>query len=120
MSIVFECKVNNISKSRLPDIEIIDFVCNDDTEIKMDIHRSINIVKVNDKVHIELSKELPRYVEGKDFVGHGYVVTKRQLSNKISIYISLWGFLVILSSPNRDLDKSLSYMDKIYLKITKD
>jgi len=120
MNATFECRVSNISKSRLPDIEIVDFICNNSTEIKMDIHRNINIVKVNDKVYIELSKELPKYVEGKDFVGHGYVVTKRQLDNKINIYISLWGFLVILSTTNRDLDKSLNYMDKIYLKITKD
>jgi len=120
MNATFECRVSNISKSRLPDIEIVDFICNNDIEIKMDIHRNINIVKVNDKVYIELSKELPEYVEGKDFVGHGYVVTKRQLDNKINIYISLWGFLVILSTTNRDLDKSLNYMDKIYLKIAKD
>ncbi len=120
MSTIFECKASNISKSRLHDIEIIDFICNNDTEIKMDIHRSINIVKANDKVYVEISKELPKYMEGKDFVAHGYVITKRQHNDRIHIYVSLWGFLVILTTANKDLDRSLNYMDKIYLKITKD
>lgn len=116
MSINLKCSVVKIYESRIPDVYLVDMGCGD-TSIQMDIHRSINVVREGDSVEVVIDKEVPTYTEGRDFVAHGYVVSKREVDNNVRIYVSLWGYLVIISTGSRAIADFFNYMDKIYIKI---
>ena len=118
MSIELQCNIEDISDSRIPDVKIMDMSCSGNVKIKMDIHRKVNLFSKGDKVTFLLSTSLPKYEEGKDFVAHGYVIAKRIEDGKPVLYISLWGFLVIITLP-KDVDLlHLNVMDKVYVKIS--
>jgi len=118
MDINLRCSVTGLSASRIPDIYIIDMSCGE-TTIQMDIHRSVNIVKQGDNIEVLISKNIPVYVEGKDFVAHGYVLSKRDRDGGARIYISLWGFLVIVDTKDANIADFFNYMDKVYIKLSK-
>jgi DNA-directed RNA polymerase subunit G len=117
MSFETTCKIENMQSSYLPDISIMELSCNDNIKIKMDIHRKVNIFKVGEKVSVIISKSLPQYVEGRDFVAHGYVISKRMENSNYVIYISLWGFILILSTQKPETFSEFKVMDKVYVKI---
>lgn len=117
MGISLRCSAVKLSESRIPNIYIIDMDCGG-TTIRMDIHRAVNIVKQGDVVEVVIDKEVPNYVEGRDFVAHGYVLSKRGADGGIRIHISLWGFLVIIDTSDKSIADFLNYMDKVYIKLS--
>ncbi|MEL9940324.1 MAG: DNA-directed RNA polymerase subunit G [Ignisphaera sp.] len=118
MSLTLTCNIESITDSRIPEIKIMEMLCNNNIKIKMDMHRKLNLFKPSEKVTFVISKNLPQYNEGKDFVAHGYVVAKRSENENIVIYISLWGFLVLLTTSDEEVAKSFNVMDKVYIKIS--
>jgi hypothetical protein len=118
MSIELICNVENMKDSYIPDIKIMEMNCENNVKIKMDIHRRVNIFKVGDSILFTISKTTPQYNEGKDFVAHGYIISKRIEGNNLAMYVSLWGFLIILALQNSEKIADFNTMDKVYVKIS--
>ncbi|MDK6027760.1 DNA-directed RNA polymerase subunit G [Ignisphaera sp. 4213-co] len=118
MSLMLKCIIEDVSKSRIPDIQILEMKCSNEVEIKMDIHRKLNLFKPKEEITFILSKELPQYIEGKDFVAHGFIIAKKAENNNTNMYISLWGFLIIISVTNENLISGFNIMDKVYVKMS--
>lgn len=114
----FTCVVKDVVNSHLPSVEIMDIDCGVMT-VKMDIHKELNLVKKGDTFNMGIYKSLPYYVEGKDFLAHGYVITKRKSNDYANIYISLWGYLLVITTNEVNLIESLNPMDKVYVKLWK-
>lgn len=117
MGISLRCNVIKLSESRIPNVYLINMSCGE-ASIQMDIHKSVNIVKEGDLAEVVIDKEIPTYTEGKDFVAHGYVISKKGIDSNTRIYISLWGYLVIIDTNNKAIADFFNYIDKIYIKIS--
>ncbi|MEM0027270.1 MAG: DNA-directed RNA polymerase subunit G [Ignisphaera sp.] len=118
MSLALTCNIESVTDSRIPEIKIMEMLCDNNIRIKMDIHRRLNLFKPSEKVTFTISKNLPQYNEGKDFVAHGYIVAKRNENGNTVMYISLWGFLVLITFSDKEVAKSFNVMDKVYIKIS--
>ena len=116
--ISFEGKVLNITKSVIPNVNLIEII-GDEISLKMDMIKNLLTVKTGDKVSIEISRKKPDYEEGRDFVAHGYVMTKKKEGNVNKVLISIWGYLLILTSKDEKLLSAFDYIDKVYIKISK-
>ncbi|MEM4552919.1 MAG: DNA-directed RNA polymerase subunit G [Ignisphaera sp.] len=114
----FSCKVVDVADSYLPNVNILNIDCGT-AIIKMDIHRELNLARKGDLINIGIYKSLPPYVAGKDFLAHGYVITKKKDNNYTNIYISLWGYLVVIKTNEIRLNEYLNTMDKVYIKLWK-
>ncbi len=121
MSLTLQCNVESLERSRLPNIFMLRMKCVDGIEITMDIHREVNVVDQGMNTEFTISKTLPQYRDGVDFVARGYVITKRESDEYVKVLISLWGFLVVLQVPHAksDLVEFLNPMDEIYVKISR-
>ncbi|NPA96741.1 MAG: hypothetical protein GXO32_03975 [Crenarchaeota archaeon] len=113
------CTLSEVEKSYIPSIYLWTLKCDEETEIRMDIHRLVAPFKKGDKVEVEISKEMPHFVKGQDFAARGYVITKRIEDNKYRVLISLWGFLVVIESSSRSVFDEFEPMDEIYMVIRK-
>jgi hypothetical protein len=118
MSLVLRCSVVNVEDSRIFGVKILTMEC-DKANIKMDIHKDLNPIEKGEKVNVGIYKFIPQYVKGVDFVAHGYVITKRVQDDIVKLYISLWGYLVIISTRYGDIVRDFNYMDKVYVKLWK-
>lgn len=118
MDIELNCKVIEIIDSYIPAIKILNMECGI-ASVKMDIHRDLNPVEKGDIIKLGIYRSIPPYVKGKDFLAHGYIVTKRKTDTNMKIYISLWGYLVIITTNDNELYKLANPMDKVYIKLWK-
>ncbi len=113
----YEGIVRGIEKSLIPQVYIVS-IENPDAKTLFDIHKSLMVFKLNDLVKVTISKVKPQYREGVDLVMSGYVISKKSVSKELyKILISLWGFLLIIETKNKDLFKFLNYMDEVYFKL---
>ena len=125
--IEIEGLVKSIEKSSIPTVVIIQIDCGD-VKIKMDLVRKLLVFDEGDKVKVVISKSRPDYREGEDFVAWGYVMSKKKERKVINgmrkdiykLLISLWGYLVVLESESDELLNAFNYMDKVYMKISKE
>ena len=119
MSIRVKCSVKDMQRSYIPNVYIAEMDCGD-VHIKMDIHEEVRTFDPGDDVAVVISKEVPSYKEGADYVATGYVVTFRDLENsRRKMIVSLWGFVVVVEAPS-ELFTEFSPMDKVYMKISKE
>uniref|UniRef100_A0A7J3MYI5 DNA-directed RNA polymerase subunit G n=1 Tax=Ignisphaera aggregans TaxID=334771 RepID=A0A7J3MYI5_9CREN len=118
MSMELSCKVVDVVDSYLPNVNILNIDCGI-AIIKMDIHKELTLAKKGDLINIGIYKSLPSYAAGKDFLAHGYVITKKKDENHINIYISLWGYLIVIKTNENRLNEYLNTMDKVYIKLWK-
>ncbi|MEM3980425.1 MAG: DNA-directed RNA polymerase subunit G [Ignisphaera sp.] len=102
----------------MPGVKILTMYCGR-ISLKLDIYKDLNPVEKGDIVYIGVYKSLPPYNKGIDFVAQGYVVTKRKQNDLVKIYISLWGYLVIISTADTEIENMFNPMDKVYVKIWK-
>jgi len=119
--------VEKIERSRIPKVLLISFRGNV-VNVKMDLLRDLLVFNEGDKVEFVLSREMPQYVEGRDFLGWGYVVSKKRESVKSNagevaevdkLLVSLWGYLFVIESKEKISDL-FEVMDKVYVKISKE
>lgn len=118
MNIELICSVDDIQNSYIPNIKILSLNC-DRVLIKMDIHKDLNPVEKGDKASFGIYKSIPSYTRGRDFVAHGYVITKRKGDKETKIYISLWGYLIIILTNDNEIITAVNPMDKVYIKLCK-
>ncbi len=127
----FRCVLRKVEPSLIPNVYILHFDCENGIGIVMDIHREVKTVDEGDRVEITISKKIPPYEEGKDFLARGYVFAKKVSKESVregdrqeeyevyKLLISLWGFLVVLKSRDPSIHNLFDYMDEIYMHIKK-
>lgn len=119
MSISVKCNVKDMQRSYIPNVHIAEMDCGD-VHIKMDIHEEVRTFNPGDNVAVVISKDMPSYREGVDYVANGYVVAFRDLENsRKKMIVSLWGFIVVVEAPSEFLTE-FNPMDKVYMKISKE
>lgn len=119
MKLEFNCVVEDMVDSYIPNIKILSMNCGK-IQVKMDIHRELSPVEKGDRARLGVYKEVPPYIKGKDFVAHGYVISKRKANSDTKIYISLWGFLIIITTNDTETEMFLNPLDKVYVKLWKE
>ncbi|RLG76538.1 MAG: hypothetical protein DRO12_04335 [Thermoprotei archaeon] len=113
------CNVAEVQRSLVPNVSILTIDCSGGVSVKMDIHDEVNTVDKGDRILFTISKEVPKFEEGRDFVASGYVIKFKEEGDRRKMIVSLWGFVVIIESRNPDVFKEFRPMDKVYVKIAK-
>lgn len=117
--IVLDGVVKSVTKSLIPQVYLVS-VEGSDVRATFDVHKSLLLreLNVNSKVRITLSKSKPEYRSGVDLVMRGYIMSKKTSEGQaIKLLVSLWGYLLILESPNAELSRVFNYMDEVYFKL---
>jgi len=118
MVLRLRCNIASVERSYIPNILIWELSCGD-VSIKMDIHKLIAIFRKGDNVEVTISKTLPDYRKGEDIVARGYVITKRDEGDLHKLLISLWGFLVVVSSRDPKIFEEFNPVDEVFMKISR-
>ncbi len=84
--------VKEISKSQIPFTNIMRIECDDGRKIEMLIHDELLNFKLNEKVKVVISEELPEFKDGVDLCGRG-MFYKDEGERKL---FSIGGFLVVV------------------------
>jgi len=123
MSIVeFKGKVESIKPGEIPKILIANIISNDNTyNIIMDVHEEVKTIDEGDNVEVIISKNLPEYKKGIDFVAKATAFLIKSIGkNAVKILLSIGGLQVQLIAPKDKipLDKDELPVD-VFIKISK-
>jgi hypothetical protein len=112
-------KVSEVTRSYIPNVMIYTVDCGG-VKVRFDAHSRLLRLKPGDAVAISISKELPSYNKGVDFVMWGYVISVKNDDEQSSkIVLSLWGFIVIVEASKREFLSGFNVMDKVYFKVAR-
>ncbi len=109
--------VEELEKSKLPNVYIAHIKCSDGSKITLDIHKKVMIFDRGDRLKITIATHMPKYEEGRDFLARGYVFNKKTSDSVKKLLISLWGFLVVIETQNEEIYNKFDYMDEVYFHI---
>jgi DNA-directed RNA polymerase subunit G len=111
----FRGSVVSVEKELIPKMYITRIVSDDGSyEVEMDTHEDLITFKEGDRVEVELSRDIPQYRDGVDFVGRGTVVSKRVQNSKHATLISIGGLLFIVKTPE---ELPILPTEKVYVKV---
>lgn len=118
----FKGRVDSVTQENIPEILLGRIVSEDGKHIvKMDLHKELFTLHEGQRVEFLLSKDIPEYRDGIDFVGRATVVSIKKnegldpSEDKQWIHIlSIGGLLVVLYE-----DEPLPLMptEKVYVKV---
>lgn len=111
-------KVIEVVKSLIPNITIYSVDCGD-VKIRFDVHSKLLRLKSGDEVVITISKDVPAYEKGVDFIAWGYVISLKHGESIFKMIISLWGFIVIAETSKQGLFSNFNFMDRVYFKVSR-
>lgn len=119
-----ECLVQNIRKSLIPNVVILNLQCQG-SKVELDLLKELLVVSEGGRAEYLLSKEKPEYDEKKDFVAWGYVISKKELESgsppkqekRQKLIVSLWGYVVMIES-GENINNYFNIMDKVYFKLS--
>ena len=111
----FDGKVISVEKELIPNIFLVKIADeNGKYTVEMDMHRDVYILDEGDKVSVTITREIPSYRSGIDYVARGTVMSTKKSENKYSYLISIGGLLFIVHSPS---ELNLPPTEKVYIKI---
>lgn len=110
-------KVTEVAKSLIPNVTIYSIDCGD-IKIKFDVQSKLVRLSSGDEVVVTISKNMPNYERGVDFVAWGYVISLKQGESLFKMVISLWGYIVIVEATKQEFLSGFNFMDKVYFKIS--
>ena len=113
-----KCVLKEVKRSYIPNIYLWELEC-ENVRIEMDIHRLVAPFRKGDEVEVEIANQLPNFVKGRDFAARGYVITKRVEDDNYKVLISLWGFLVVIITKDKNVYDEFQPMDEIFMVIRK-
>ncbi len=115
--------VKKLERSKIPRV-FIATIEDGGLKITLDLVKDLLVFKEGDKVRVTLSRNLPKFEEGRDLLIWGYVLSKKVIRRKeeprktYKLLISLWGYLMVIESKTDNVNNAFSIMDKVYLKIS--
>ncbi|ABM80331.1 DNA-directed RNA polymerase subunit G [Hyperthermus butylicus] len=113
--VAFEGTVVSVEPELIPKLYVTRIKSNNgEYEVEMDTHSELIVFKEGDNVLVELSRSVPEYRDGVDFVGRGTVVSIKRDGETYAALISMGGLLFIIRS-RKELD--LAPVEKVYVKV---
>lgn len=85
-------------------------------EVEMDLHKDLVVYGPGTEVEVTVSRSLPKYKDGEDFVGRGTVVTMKDEGGKKAVLISIGGLLFIIRTGEK---LELTPTEKVYVKVSR-
>jgi DNA-directed RNA polymerase subunit G len=111
----FTGSVVSVEKELIPKMYVARIVSDDGAyEVEMDTHEDLIVFKEGDRVEVEVSRDVPEYRDGVDFVGRGTVVSKRREKDKHAMLISIGGLLFIVRTSS---ELPIMPTEKVYVKV---
>ena len=113
----FKGKVESVEPELIPKMFLARIRSLDgDYEVEMDLHKDLVLYEPGAEVEVTVSRSLPQYKDGEDFVGRGTVVTMREEGDKNAVLISIGGLLFIIRSKEK---LGLNPTEKVYIKVSR-
>lgn len=114
-------KVISIKDSRIPRVKLIEME-GGKLKISMDLHSELIVFSEGEELELVISKNVPAYVEGRDFCARGAVVSLKGEGDSGKVIISLWGYLAILNLEDLSILKGLDLKptDQLYYCLLKE
>ncbi len=118
----FRGRVDSVTQENIPEILLGRIISEDGKHVvKMDLHKELFVLREGQKVEFQLSKSIPDYRDGIDFVGRATVVSIKRnegldpSEEKQWIHIlSIGGLLVVLYE---DEPLPLTPTEKVYVRV---
>ncbi|HIC98363.1 MAG TPA: hypothetical protein EYP08_01525 [Pyrodictiaceae archaeon] len=82
--------------------------------VEMDLHEELFIVPEGARVEFSISKEVPNYRDGVDFLGRATFVSRRKVNDHNQYLFSIGGLLVVVTT-KEELD--IKPIEKVYIKL---
>ncbi len=110
-----EVEVKKVERELIPKIHLATMESVDGKyRILMDLHEEVIVYKPGQKLLFRLTRTLPNYRDGVDFVGRATVVSKKVEENRYKTLLSIGGLLVVIESPE---ELPLTPTEKVYVHI---
>lgn len=114
--VAFKGTVVSVERELIPKMYIARIRSDDGAyEVEMDTHEDLIVFREGEAVEVVVSKSVPEYRDGVDFVGRGTVVSKRKEGdNRYAVLISIGGLLFIVRSSS---ELPIMPTEKVYVKV---
>ena len=111
----FNGKVISVEKELIPNIFLVKIVDeNKEYIVEMDMHKDVFTLHEGDTVSVSITREIPSYRDGIDYVARGTVMSTKKSEDKYSYLISIGGLLFVVHSSK---ELNLPPTEKVYVKI---
>ncbi len=112
----FEGRVESLEQERIPEIMLatITPLLGEGCEVQMDQHKELFITPEGSRVLFQVTRSVPEYRDGVDFVGRATVVTVRQREDFWEHILSIGGLLVVIRCRER---LPLQPTEKVYIRV---
>ena len=110
--------IENVRKQLIPKMYVATFVDKENNVIiEFDVHEDLVVYKPAQKVSVTISKSLPEYKEGEDYVVHATVAAIKREENKFKYLLSAGGLLFVVITEN---ELQLTPTEKVYVKVSEE
>jgi len=110
--------IENVRKQLIPKMYVATFVDKENNVIiEFDVHEDLVVYKPAQKVSVTISKSLPEYKEGEDYVVHATVAAIKREDNKFKYLLSAGGLLFVVITEN---ELQLTPTEKVYVKVSEE
>lgn len=118
MTIVyFKGVVESLTRELIPKIYLAKIRDNEGKYmVEMDLHEELFVVPEGARVEFSVSREIPDYRDGIDFLGRATFVSKRKVDEHNQYLFSIGGLLVIITT-KEELD--VKPVEKVYVKLAR-
>jgi len=82
--------------------------------VEMDLHEELFVVPEGAKVEFSISREMPDYRDGIDFLGRATFVSKRKVNEYNQYLFSMGGLLVVITTKE---EINVKPVEKVYVKL---
>ncbi len=112
----FEGRVESLEQERIPEILLATITPIDgrECEVQMDEHKELFVTPEGSRVLFQLTRDLPEYKDGVDFVGRATVVTVREREGVWEHILSIGGLLVVIRCKDR---LPITPTEKLYVRV---
>ncbi len=118
----FKGRVTDVLQENIPEI-LMGVIESSDARyvVKMDLHKEVFTLSAGDEVLFQVTRGVPEYRDGVDFVGRATVVTVRENNMDPSVdkkwihILSIGGLLVAIYS---DEPLPLKPVEKVYVRVS--
>lgn len=106
----------DVRKQVIPKMYVATFTDKENNvTIEFDVHEDLVIYKQGQKVSIAISKTLPEYRDGVDYVARAVVASIKREEETFKYLLSAGGLLFMVTSP-RELP--LAPMERVYVRVS--
>lgn len=87
--------------------------------IYLDLLEDVYMLSKGDDVSVVISRELPEYKEGEDFVARGKVFSIKEDKREGKVLISMGGLIAKIVYPKDRVKMPFKMLDEVFVKVSK-